>query len=155
MLETGLTDLSFRFVLRECSRRQDAVLDEVRERTAGLLAFGLVMAAPFVGIAFSSEFALVEESEAAEPSAGGGASTLEPPPVNIDAVLNLLTTNELTPSDIRDVQAELKRRGFDPGPIDGIAGKRTLAALNAYRQSLHLSPVLVVSRQTISVLQAR
>jgi hypothetical protein len=153
MLEAGLTDLSFRVVLREYTRRQDAALDEVRERTAGLLAIGLVMAVPLVGIASSSEFVLVEESEAAEPSAGAG--TLEPPPVNIDTVLNRLATDDLTPSDVRHVQTELKRRGFDPGPIDGIAGKRTLAALNAYRQSLHLSPALVVSRQTTSVLQAR
>lgn len=153
MLETGLTDLSFRLVLREYSRRQDAALDEVRERTAGLLAIGLVMAVPLIGIASSSEFTLVEESEAAELSADTG--TLEPPPVNIDAVLNRLATNELTSSDVRNVQTELKRRGFDPGPIDGIAGKRTLAALNAYRQSLQLSPARVISRQTTSVLQAQ
>jgi Putative peptidoglycan binding domain len=153
VLETGLTDLSFRVVLRECSRRQDAALDEARERIAGLLAIALVMAVPLFGIASSSEFALVEESEAAEPSVGTG--TLEPPPVNVDAVLNRLATDDLSPSDVRNVQTELKRRGFDPGPIDGIAGKRTLAALNAYRQSLQLSPALVVSRQTTSVLQGQ
>ncbi len=31
---------------------------------------------------------------------------------------------------IRFIQAELKRKGFDPGPIDGIAGKRTFDALD-------------------------
>ena len=47
------------------------------------------------------------------------------------------------------VQTRLKESGFDPGPIDGLAGKRTLAALNAYRESVRLNPVLVVSRETI------
>jgi peptidoglycan hydrolase-like protein with peptidoglycan-binding domain len=68
-------------------------------------------------------------------------------------VLSRLETNELSPSDIRMVQARLKEGGFDPGPIDGVAGKRTLAALNAYRQSISLPRVLVVSRETIGTLQ--
>lgn len=152
MLETGLNDLSFRVLLQECSRRHDEALDEVRERTAGFLAIGLVMAVPLVGIVSSSEFTLFEQSEAAEPSSSVGV--IEAPQVNFDAVLNRLETDHLSPSDIRNVQTELKRRGFDPGPIDGIAGKRTLSALNAYRQSLDLSPALVVSRHTISVLQS-
>jgi peptidoglycan hydrolase-like protein with peptidoglycan-binding domain len=53
------------------------------------------------------------------------------------------------------VQTRLKESGFDPGPIDGLAGKRTLAALNAYRESIRLDPVLVVSRETIGALQVR
>jgi hypothetical protein len=153
MLETEFPDLSFRVLLRECGRRHEEALDEVRERTAGFLAIGLVMAVPLFGIASSSEFTLFEESEAAE--ATSGAALLEPPPVNFQAVVNRLETNDLVQSDIRNVQAELKRRGFDPGPIDGIAGKRTLSALNAYRQSIHASPALAVSRETISVLQDR
>lgn len=153
MLETHVTDPSFRVLLRECSRRRDESLDEVRERIAGLLAIGLVVAVPLVGIALGSEFSLFEESEAAEPISG--ATILEPPPVNFDVVLNRLETNELSSSDIRTVQAQLKRRGFDPGPVDGIAGKRTLSALNAYRQSIRLSPAQVVSRETVSALQNR
>ena len=69
--------------------------------------------------------------------------------------MNRLETNDLSPADIRMVQARLKIGGFDPGPIDGIAGKRTLAALNAYRQSISLSPALIVSRETIGALQHR
>lgn len=153
MLETHIADPSLRVLLRECSRRRDESLDEIRERIAGLLAIGLVVAVPLVGIVSSSEFSLFEESEAAEPISG--ATILEPPRVNFDAVLNRLETNELSPSDIRAMQTQLKRRGFDPGPVDGIAGKRTLSALNAYRQSIGLSPALVVSRETMSTLQNR
>lgn len=152
MLETRFAEPSFRVLLRESNRRQEEARDEVRERIAGFLAIGLVVAFPFFGILSGPDFSLVEESEAAEPITSGGA-VLEPPPVNVNAVLNRLETNQLTAADIRDVQTALKGKGFDPGPIDGIAGKRTLAALNAYRQSVHLSPVLAVSRESISVLQ--
>ena len=36
----------------------------------------------------------------------------------------------LTPDHIRIAQAELKARGLDPGPVDGIAGNATKAALD-------------------------
>ena len=153
MLETGFPDLSFRVLLRESSRRREAALEEFRERIAGFLAIALVLAVPLYGLVSATEFSLVEESVAAEPNAG--LRGFGPPLVNPQAVLNRLETNELSPSDVRMVQARLKENGFDPGPIDGIAGQRTLAALNAYRQSVRLSPVLIVSRETIGALQHR
>jgi hypothetical protein len=151
MLETGFSDLSFRVLQREYSRRREAALEEFRERIAGLLAIALVMVVPLYGLVSGTDFSLVEESEAAEPGLRG----FEPPLVNPQAVLSRLETNELSSSDIRMLQTRLREIGFDPGPIDGVAGKRTLAALNAYRQSIRLSPVLVVSRQTIGALQHR
>jgi len=153
MLETALSDLSFRVLLREGSRQRDAALDEVRERIAGFLAITLVMGVPLYGLVSGTDFSLVEESVAAEPNAG--LRGFQPPTVNAQAVFDRRETNELSPSDIRMLQSRLQKSGFDPGRIDGIAGKRTLAALNAYRQSLSLSPVLTVSRETISALQYR
>jgi hypothetical protein len=153
MLETGFPDLSFRVLLRESSRRREATLDEFRERIAGFLAIALVMAVPLYGLVSGTDFVLVEESIAAEPNSG--LRGFGPPLVNAQAVLSRLETNELSPSDIRMVQARLQESGFDPGPIDGIAGKRTLAALNAYRHSVSLSPVVIVSRETIGALRHR
>lgn len=153
MLEAGRLDPSFRVLLREGGRRREAMLEEFRERIAGLLAIGLVLAVPLYGIASSTDFTLVDESEAAEPNAALGA--FAPPAVNPVAALARLETNELSPSDIRIVQTRLKENGFDPGPIDGLAGTRTLAALNAYRQSIRLAPVLVISRETIAALPLR
>lgn len=37
-----------------------------------------------------------------------------------------------TPEHIRDVQQALANAGYDPGPIDGIFGPRTKAALRKY-----------------------
>jgi len=153
MLETGCLDPSFRVLLREGSRRREAALEEFRERIAGLLAIGLVLAVPLYGLVSSTDFALVEESQAAELNTRLGG--FAPPAVNPAAVLTRLERNELSPSDIRIVQTRLKESGFDPGPIDGLAGKRTLAALNAYRKSIQLNPVLVVSRETIGALPLR
>ena len=153
MLETGRLDPSFRVLLRESSQRREAVLEESRERIAGLLAIGLVLAVPLYGLVSRTDFTLVEESEAAELNAGVGG--FAPPAVNPEAVLNRLESNEFSPSEIRIVQTRLKEGGFDPGPIDGLAGKRTLAALNAYRQSIRLEPVLIVSRETTDVLPLR
>ena len=153
MLETRCPDPSFRVLLREGSRRREAALDEFRERIAGFLAIALVLAVPLSGLVSSTDFALVDDSVAAEPYSGLRGFT--PPAVNPAAVLTRLESNELSPSDIRAVQTRLKESGFDPGPIDGVAGKRTLAALNAYRESIRLTPVLVVSRETIGALQLR
>jgi hypothetical protein len=153
MLETACLDPSFRVLLREGSRRREAAREEIRERIAGFLAIGLVLAVPLYGLVSSTDFVLVEESEAAEPNTGLGA--FAPPAVNPVAVLSRLESNELSPSDIRIVQTRLKENGFDPGPIDGVAGRRTLAALNAYRQSIRLAPVLIVSREAIGPLPLR
>jgi hypothetical protein len=48
--------------------------------------------------------------------------------------------------DIRHLQSRLQRLGFDPGPIDGIVGRRTLDALNHYRASRHLSRAFEIDR---------
>src|SRR4030095_5114795 len=88
MLATSFPDLSFRVLLRECSRRRDDALDEFRERVAGLLAIALVAAVPLCWMVSGSEVSLVEESEAAEPATG--AKTFEAPLVNPDAVFNRL-----------------------------------------------------------------
>ena len=153
MLETDPFDLSFRVLLREGNRHREAALEEFRERVAGFLAIGLVIAVPLYGLVSGTSVSLVEESVAAEPNTG--IRGFMPPQVNFEAVLSRVQANELSPSDIRMVQARLKESGFDPGPIDGVAGKRTLAALNAYRQSISLPRVLVVSRETIDTLQRR
>ena len=155
MLETRFTDLSFRVLLRESGRRRDEMLDEVRERVAGFLAIGVIAAVPFYATLSNWQWSLVEvsEAEAAEPT--GQIRTLEPPQVNVQAVLNRLGTNLLTRSDIRAAQSQLKLKGFDPGPLDGIAGRRTLAALNGYRKSLSLPQVLAVNRETLAPLQAQ
>lgn len=55
-------------------------------------------------------------------------------------------------SEVRDMQAKLAKLGFEPGTIDGIAGRRTLDALNRYREAQLLGPASWVDRTTIADL---
>jgi peptidoglycan hydrolase-like protein with peptidoglycan-binding domain len=41
-------------------------------------------------------------------------------------------------ADVARAQEALKQQGHDPGPIDGVYGPRTAAALKAYQQSQQL-----------------
>jgi peptidoglycan hydrolase-like protein with peptidoglycan-binding domain len=42
--------------------------------------------------------------------------------------------------DVRKTQEKLKALGFNPGPIDGLYGQRTKAAVLAYEQARNISP---------------
>ena len=36
---------------------------------------------------------------------------------------------------VQDIQAKLYERGFDPGPVDGLLGRRTCNAVKAYQKA--------------------
>jgi len=57
-----------------------------------------------------------------------------------------LAARPMTANDVRELQGKLKQLGFDPGTIDGIAGRHTLEALNRYREAKHLSRVSRIDR---------
>lgn len=61
-------------------------------------------------------------------------------------------TGHLKWSEIRDLQVKLANLGFNPGRIDGIAGRRTLGALNRYRAAQHLDRASFVDRATVADL---
>src|SRR5262249_25019142 len=42
-------------------------------------------------------------------------------------------TSGVTKEKVKDVQAALMKEGFDPGPVDGIMGPRTMAALRNFQ----------------------
>jgi hypothetical protein len=52
----------------------------------------------------------------------------------------------LTVDDVRKLQNWLVVLGFDPGPVDGRPGPRTLNAFNQYRASKNLGPVSRIDR---------
>jgi peptidoglycan hydrolase-like protein with peptidoglycan-binding domain len=53
---------------------------------------------------------------------------------------------------VRDVQQALKDKGFDPGPIDGVQGPQTTAALKAYQKAEGLEATGKVDPQTMTKL---
>ena len=57
--------------------------------------------------------------------------------------------------DVEHLQGLLSGRGFDPGPVDGIFGRRTLSAVTGYQESLSLAVDGVVGPQTWGALRFR
>jgi uncharacterized protein (TIGR02594 family) len=56
-------------------------------------------------------------------------------------------------TQIRDIQEALVRAGFGPGPIDGIWGRATLAAVKAFQAREGLEADGIVGPQTMAALQ--
>ena len=54
--------------------------------------------------------------------------------------------------DVKQLQRELRRNGFDPGPIDGIYGERTESAVWRFERANGLVPDGVADRQTLQAL---
>jgi peptidoglycan hydrolase-like protein with peptidoglycan-binding domain len=57
-----------------------------------------------------------------------------------------------TATDLRDVQRVLKDRGYYKGPIDGVMGRETRAALSALQRAENLEPTGALNSRTLAVL---
>ena len=55
---------------------------------------------------------------------------------------------------VRAIQSELKRLGYDVGPIDGLAGRRTVTAVRAFEAAEHLPATGVLSEELLDQLRA-
>jgi hypothetical protein len=63
-----------------------------------------------------------------------------------------LAAKPLTSAEVRLVQRKLKSLGFDPGAIDGVPGRHTLAALNAYLAAASLGRASQINRSSAASL---
>jgi uncharacterized protein (TIGR02594 family) len=54
--------------------------------------------------------------------------------------------------DVRGIQQALKDKGFDPGDVDGVWGRRTIAAVRAFQQARGLTADGIVGPQTAGAL---
>jgi hypothetical protein len=63
-----------------------------------------------------------------------------------------IAAKPLTSAEVRLVQHKLKSLGFDPGAIDGVPGRRTLTALNAYLAAAKVARVSQVNRASVASL---
>lgn len=139
------TDTSDKDITREVEGRlaKDAQLKEVEARTEGgaVILTGTV---PSIG-------ASARASELARGVAG------------VRSVKNELTYNAAkqdqspvtttgSQAQTRAMQRALKDKGFDPGPMDGIAGPRTASALKEYQKSENLAMTGKMDRDTAAKL---
>ena len=67
-------------------------------------------------------------------------------------LLNMNAVPDLDRSSIRQVQQALQRKGFDPGPLDGIAGPRTREAIRKYQDRFGMKASGKIDNQTLFAL---
>lgn len=66
----------------------------------------------------------------------------------------ILCEEQMTECRISEVQRALHRGGYNPGPIDGIAGKQTMAAVNAFQKDFNLPVGNYLTVETVKALDA-
>ncbi|WP_417455046.1 peptidoglycan-binding protein [Kiloniella sp.] len=62
---------------------------------------------------------------------------------------------DLTRDEKRELQRRLRDAGYDPGPIDGLPGQRTLRAIRSYQSDFGLIVDGLVSREILEDLRTR
>ncbi|KKJ76061.1 hypothetical protein WH95_14975 [Kiloniella litopenaei] len=62
---------------------------------------------------------------------------------------------DLTRDEKRELQRRLRDAGYDPGPIDGLPGQRTLRAIRSYQSDFGLVVDGLVSREILEDLRTR
>jgi peptidoglycan hydrolase-like protein with peptidoglycan-binding domain len=65
-----------------------------------------------------------------------------------------VTGNGAVDRDVRAAQRALQEKGFDPGPIDGVMGPRTSAAVRDFQQKENLTVTGQLDAKTRSRLMA-
>jgi hypothetical protein len=86
--------------------------------------------------------------KAIQPSSPNMSDQTRTPPTNQSGS----TTQSSSTNQVQGIQAALKAQGHDPGPIDGVMGRRTQDALRAYQLAQHLKPTGQVDRETLDKL---
>ena len=109
------------------------------DRIAGSIFLVCLMAASLWVADQTGLLPIVAESAQAATS---GPAALDP----------ALAAKPLTSAEVRLLQRKLKSLGFDPGAIDGVPGRHTLAALNAYLAAAKLDTVSKINRATAASL---
>jgi len=56
-------------------------------------------------------------------------------------------------AEVREIQTKLQGLGFDPGPIDGVAGPKTQEAALRYRQSRGEADTSAIDRRFLDALR--
>lgn len=66
--------------------------------------------------------------------------------------VEVVCATNMTRSKIREIQKALKIKGFDPGPIDGIIKRQTMAAVNRFQVSSGLAKSNYLTIDTVKAL---
>jgi peptidoglycan hydrolase-like protein with peptidoglycan-binding domain len=58
----------------------------------------------------------------------------------------------LTLAEVKALQAKLQELGFQPGPADGVAGRRTMRAVKAFQRAHGLGATGIIDRQILKAV---
>ncbi len=64
----------------------------------------------------------------------------------------ILCEGSMTPCRITEIQRALSRGGYNPGPIDGVVGHQTMAAVNAFQKDFNLIVADQLTTETVKAL---
>jgi peptidoglycan hydrolase-like protein with peptidoglycan-binding domain len=136
-----VTQLCWQFLLAPCldiRGMELALFAQPRKQEVAMVKAGLIIAAC---VAIVSGCAFVD-SQPTEVTAGADSAAvvaLEPASADSETEVAgaipapVVTPRSLSPDDIRRMQVRLRDVGLDPGPVDGIAGGKTKAALKRFQ----------------------
>ena len=90
------------------------------------------------------------------PGGSAGGNNKAPVPTPVPATWKPPATQRLGSRGdlVRQIQIALKAKGYDPGPIDGVFGPKTLLAVRHFQASRHLAQDGIVGPQTWTALHA-
>jgi hypothetical protein len=74
--------------------------------------------------------------------------------VRLNTAYQKYSSGSLPDLNVRATQLYLTYLGFHPGPVDGIAGQRTLSALTQFRTQAGVANTRAIDRDTVAQLQA-
>jgi hypothetical protein len=76
-------------------------------------------------------------SPAAPARSGGATAAIDPSEVQrvFGSDTGVIALGSLDPTSITQLQVRLRERGYDPGPVDGVVGPTTRAALEGYARA--------------------
>jgi peptidoglycan hydrolase-like protein with peptidoglycan-binding domain len=111
------------------------------DRIAGSLFLACLLAVTIMGADRAGLLKLPEVAESAQ-AATSSPAALDP----------ALAARPLTSAEVRLLQRKLKALGFDPGAVDGVPGRHTLSALNAYLAGAKLDTVTKINRASAASL---
>lgn len=66
----------------------------------------------------------------------------------------ILCEDRMTECRIMEVQRALSRGGYNPGPIDGVVGRQTMAAVNDFQKDFNLTVADQLTIETVKTLDA-
>jgi peptidoglycan hydrolase-like protein with peptidoglycan-binding domain len=103
-------------------------------------------------IATASLTAIAVPPAAAQQAQSNQTGAAQPASAASSGELDMNAVPNLNPDGVRQVQQALQKKGFDPGPIDGILGPQTKEAVRKFQDFFGIKASGEIDNQTLYAL---